>query len=134
VRARSRFRLLVAALGTIGMGLGCRLPLAPELVKLYLGDVLWGVLFFLLFAGVSPRSSSTKLGLLSAVTTEAIELSQLYQADWANRVRDTRLGGLLLGHYFLWSDVLCVGLGASLAAFVDALFRARRRSAGLTCA
>lgn len=134
MKARNRFRLLVAAVGTVGLGLGCRHRLAPELAKLYLGDVLWGVLFFLLFACLLPRSSSIKLGLLAAVTTELIELSQLYQADWANRIRDTRLGGLLLGHYFLWSDVLCVGLGALLAASVDALFRALLRSAGATCA
>jgi hypothetical protein len=134
VKARSRFRLLLAVLGTVFIGLGCRHPLAPELAQLYLGDVLWGVLFFLLFAWLLPRTSSAKLGLGAAVTTEAIELSQLYQADWANRLRDTRLGGLLLGHYFLWSDVLCVGLGALLAASVDVLVRARPGAASVTCA
>ena len=134
MKARSRFRLLIAALGTIGLGLGCRRPFAPELAQLYLGDVLWGVLFFLLFAWLWPRSSSTKLGWCAAATTELIELSQLYQADWANRVRDTRIGGLLLGHSFLWSDVLCVALGALLAAGIDALFRARPARARATCA
>jgi hypothetical protein len=52
--------------------------------------------------------------------TELIELSQLYRAAWAEELRSTRLGGLLLGHVFSWSDVLCVALGAGLLALLDA--------------
>jgi hypothetical protein len=95
---------------------------------MYLGDVLWGSLFFLLFALVWPRQGSLRLGAYAVVATEAIELSQLYQADWANQLRSTRLGGLLLGHGFLWSDVLCVFLGAGLASALDG-WRARERIA-----
>ena len=118
--ARSRVRLFCASLVVIMLGLGTRRPFAPPLVQLYLGDVLWGVLFFLLGALAWPRRSSWTLGAGAIASTQLIELSQLYQADWALRLRATRAGGLLLGHQFLWSDVLCVTIGGALAALLDA--------------
>jgi uncharacterized protein DUF2809 len=107
----------------VGFGVGSRHPKAPEVVQMYVGDVLWGALFLLMFACVWPRKSSFVLAAWAIATTELIELSQLYQADWILRVRATRLGGLVLGHTFLWSDVLAVFVGAVLAAFVDSVLR-----------
>jgi hypothetical protein len=92
----------------------------PEFCVLYVGDVLWGALFFWLAALACRSASSLRLWLVATVTTELIELSQLYQAPWAQGLRATRLGGLLLGHAFSWGDVVCVALGAAVAAGVDA--------------
>ena len=131
---RSRCGLLAAGVALVGLGLGCRHALAPEFARLYVGDVLWGALFFLLFALLWPSQSSRRLGACAAVTTELIELSQLYQADWANQLRETRLGGVLLGHFFSWSDVLCVFVGAALATSVDAVWLSRLRAQRATCA
>ena len=96
----------------------------PAIIVLYFGDVLWGSLFLVLGAWLRP--AATPFGLLLAATAvvELIELSQVYQAPWAQALRATRLGGLLLGHVFSWSDVACVATGTSGAALVDALFRA----------
>jgi hypothetical protein len=58
------------------------------------------------------------LWLFAVTTTELIELSQLWQAPWLVRIRATRAGGLLLGHEFLVSDMVCVALGASFAALL----------------
>jgi hypothetical protein len=118
--ARSRIQLLGATLIVVVLGLGTRGPFAPHFVQLYVGDVLWGVLFFLLGALVSPSKPSLILGAWAVVSTELIELSQLYQGDWVLRLRATRAGGLLLGHQFLWSDLLCVAVGGALAALLDA--------------
>lgn len=106
------------------LGALSRRPSAPALVQAYVGDVLWGSLFFLLAAWAWPRASTLRLALGAAAVTELIELSQVYQAPWANRLRDTRLGGLLLGHGFSFSDVICVVIGVALAACVD-VWRAR---------
>jgi hypothetical protein len=96
-------------------------------VVAYAGDVLWGALFFLLYAVVWPNERALRLALWAIGTTELIELSELYQGPWALQLRATRLGGLLLGHAFSWSDVTCVFLGGSLAALLDAsVHRARR--------
>ncbi|WP_347030238.1 DUF2809 domain-containing protein, partial [Bacteroides intestinalis] len=48
-----------------------------------------------------------------------IEISQLYQADWANIVRSTTLGALIFGHGFLWSDMICYTVGGLLSAAID---------------
>jgi len=88
----------------------------PGFVVLYAGDVLWGAMFFVLGAALWPRATVLRVWSLTTLLTELIELSQLYQASWAQAVRATRVGGLLLGHVFLWSDVVCVALGTSGAA------------------
>jgi hypothetical protein len=111
--------MLVTA-GVIALGLASRRPGAPAFVVAYAGDVLWGVLFFLLYALLWPGKRALALAAWAIVTTELIELSELYQGAWALRLRATRLGGLLLGHAFSWSDVACVFVGAALAALLDA--------------
>ena len=118
--ARSSFRLLVAIIVVVALGMSTRRSFAPPFVQLYVGDVLWGALFFLLGALAWPRQSSLLLAVAAIVTTELIELSQLCQADWMLQLRATRLGGLLLGHQFLWSDVCAVAIGGALAALLDA--------------
>jgi hypothetical protein len=111
--------LAVAILVVVLLGALSRRPFAPALVQAYVGDVLWGSLFFLLAAWLWPRATSVKLVVSAVLVTELIELSQLYQAPWVNQVRDTRLGGLLLGHGFSYSDMICVLIGALLAGAID---------------
>lgn len=114
----SRPKLAGWAIALVALGLASRLPRLPEFSILYVGDVLWGAMFFTLAAWVAPRANTLWLWVCATTTVEAIELSQLYQAPWVQDVRATMLGGLLLGHSFLWSDVLCVALGTSAAALV----------------
>jgi hypothetical protein len=122
--ARSRIRVLGATVVVVELGLATRCEFAPHFVQVYVGDVLWGALFFLLGALVWPGEASLRLGVWAVASTQLIELSQLYQGDWALRLRAERVGGLLLGHQFSWSDLLCVALGGGLAALLDA--RAQR--------
>ena len=117
--SRNRPRLLLTTTLVVALGLGSRHSSLPAVVHLYFGDMLWGSLFFLLGAMLAPRASPAVLGLGAVVTTEVIELSQLSQAKALLLARSSRLGGLLLGHQFLWSDVVCVALGAVLAAVLD---------------
>jgi Protein of unknown function (DUF2809) len=107
----------------IALGLASRRRGVPGFVQAYAGDVLWGSLFFLLYALSWPRKPALALAAWAIGTTELIELSELYQGEWALRLRATRVGGLLLGHTFLWTDVLCVFLGGALGALLDAYSR-----------
>jgi hypothetical protein len=70
-----------------------------------------------------PSAAPLRLWIVATATTELIELSQLYQAPWAQALRATRLGGLLLGHEFLGSDTVCVAHGATAAALLDTHLR-----------
>ena len=94
----------------------------PALIVLYAGDVLWGTLFFVLGAWLRPAATARRLWAEMTAVVELIEVSQLYQAPWARALRATRLGGLLLGHQFSWSDVVCVATGTGVAALADALW------------
>jgi hypothetical protein len=127
---RKRSLLTLALLAALALGLASRRPSMPEFLVLYAGDILWGALFFLLAALLAPSATSIRLWLASTALTELTELSQLYQSPWAQSVRTTPLGGLLLGHSFSWSDTLCVALGTTTAALLDRAldpFTAERR-------
>jgi len=133
-RPRKRWLLSLSIAALVGLGLASRRPGLPEFCILYVGDVLWGAFFFALTAWARPSATSRRLWLASTALTEAIELSQLYQAPWAQALRATPLGGLLLGHAFSWSDTLCVVIGTTVAALVDAkaVHNARSKARGLS--
>ena len=80
-------------------------------VKTYVGDALWALMVFLGFAVVANRWSTTAVALATVLFSFSIEISQLYHAPWINSVRATRLGGLVLGFSFVWSDLLCYSVG-----------------------
>ncbi|MFT5130988.1 MAG: hypothetical protein ACI8W8_004621 [Rhodothermales bacterium] len=99
------------------LGLASRSPMAellPKFVGTYAGDTLWALMIFLLLGFVWREASTAKLATAAMAFAFGIELSQLYQADWINAIRDTRLGGLVLGFGFKWSDLLCYTLGCGL--------------------
>lgn len=98
------------------------------MVTLYFGDLAWGALFFGIFCMLWPGETTLRLWLLAVLTTELIEFSQLYHSPWLDAFRETRLGGLLLGHAFLWSDVACVAIGASFAALLTWMREQRARA------
>lgn len=130
---RSRLLYLLLTFGTIVLGLGARGMRAalPSSINLYLGDVLWAAMVFLLIAALRPAESTRWVALAAAAFSLAIELSQLYHAPWIDGLRQTRLGGLVLGFGFLWSDLVCYAAGIAIAATIDrAVVRARRNSGG----
>jgi hypothetical protein len=113
----------------IVFGLGSRrMGGLPPWVTLYAGDVAWGALFFALFCLVWPKLGTARAWLAAVLTTEFIELSQLYRSPWLDALRATRGGGLLLGQVFVWSDVVCVALGATLGAGAELAWLSFRRS------
>jgi len=123
---RPRVHTLVLMLLLVALGLGSRRHGLPELVIQHVGDVLWGTLFYFSFAFARPSAPRARLFFCALVTAELIELSQLYHAPWLDGVRDTRCGGLMLGHDFSWHDVVCVALGSMLGVLLDGATRANR--------
>jgi hypothetical protein len=126
---RSRGNVFFWLVLLIAFGLGSRrLGGVPSWVTLYAGDVAWGAMFFALFCALWPTLITARAWLAAVITTELIEFSELYRAPWLEALRATRGGGLLLGHVFLWSDVVCVALGATLAAGAELAWQSVRRS------
>jgi len=61
-----------------------------------------------------PADDHRRLAATALVISFAVEVSQLYHAEWIDGIRETRLGALTLGSGFLWSDLVCYTLGSSL--------------------
>ena len=98
----------------------------PHLIKVYGGDTLWAVMCYFLICSISPNTAGVSNLLLALILSFGVESSQLYQADWIKNVRSNRLGGLLLGHGFKVSDLVCYTLGNVSAFFVDYIVRTKK--------
>jgi glycopeptide antibiotics resistance protein len=95
-----------------------------QFVKLYFGDVLWAMMIYFGLKVLFPNQSK-KVAYLALAFCFLIEFSQLYHAPWIDNIRSNRLGGLVLGFGFLWSDLVCYLLGIGLGYFIDETFSKR---------
>ena len=132
VSIRARLPFAIAALVVIAFGLFSRSPAAPPgLFATYGGDVLWATLVYLLFRSLYPPLAIWRAALYAALFALAIEVSQLYHAPWIDAIRQTWLGGLVLGFSFLWSDLACYSVGILLGVVGESLFCLALRRATL---
>lgn len=86
----------------------------PLVVK-YGGDVIWAGMFLFFMRIFFSKMKLWKLALLCYALGVADELLQLYHAPWIEAIRQTRIGGLILGFGFLWSDIICYATGIVIA-------------------
>lgn len=93
----------------------------PPFAAAHAGDALWAGMVYFGFRFLFVRKPVAFAAAASAIFAAAIEFSQLYQAPWANAVRETTLGALVLGHGFLAVDLLRYAAGIACAAAVDLL-------------
>jgi hypothetical protein len=91
----------------------------PRFVAAYAGDTLWALAAFLGIGLILPRTSTRTISCLAIAFSVAIEISQLYHAPWIDSIRQTTLGGLILGFGFLWSDMACYAVGVGLGVIMD---------------
>ena len=92
-----------------------------EQIILYLGDAIWALMVYFGFRCIAPNYRILNSAIFALVFSYAIEISQLYQADWINEIRHTLLGGLILGFGFLWSDILAYTIGVAVGLSFDCL-------------
>jgi hypothetical protein len=122
--------ILIALACLLGISFRRYAHALPGFIAAYAGDTLWALAAFLGFGLVLPRASTRTITILAMVFSVAIELSQLYHAPWIDSIRQTTLGGLILGFDFVWSDLACyaagVGLGVILELIVLSARNARR--------
>jgi hypothetical protein len=94
-------------------------PLIPALVAEYGGDTLWALMVFMVIRAIAPRWSPWKSAGLALLISYLGEISQLYHAPWIDAIRSYRLGSVLLGYGFLWSDLVCYTIGILSGAFSE---------------
>ncbi len=88
-------------------------------IKTYMGDVLWALMVFFGLAFVVKHWHTKAVALATLLVSFSIEISQLYHAPWIESLRVTRLGGLVLGFSFVWSDLICYSVGVLIGLLVE---------------
>ena len=108
----------------MGLGLSSRKYACylPECINIYLGDALWAVMIYLFAALLLKDRKPLQIALLSLSFCYLIEISQLYHAPWIDAIRNTRLGGLVLGFGFLWTDIIAYTLGIGVMLVIESIY------------
>ena len=110
---------------TVILGLASRADgiALPEFLELYAGDTLWALMVFWLIRFVKPSLHLLVSAGLALGFSFLIEFSQLIKFAWLDAIRNTTLGGLVLGFGFKWSDLACYSVGVSIGVLTSvALF------------
>jgi hypothetical protein len=125
--ARPRALYVGLLLMTIAAGLASRRfpDLQPGWMASYAGDALWAAMVFWLLALVARRAPTMVIGAAALGIAWGVEGSQLIHVPWLDSLRSSRLGALVLGQGFLWSDLVCHAVGVGVAGVIDV--RAARR-------
>jgi hypothetical protein len=84
-------------------------------------------MMYFIMAFVFVNKKPTQIFLLAIGLCFLIEISQLYHAPFIDSIRQTRLGGLVLGFGFLWSDLVAYAVGG-LVGLVLETFQLLRKS------
>ena len=85
----------------------------------YVGDAIWAGMIYWGFRTIQSKSTCLKSAIYAIIFSFAIEFLQFYHAPWIEALRHTKLGGLILGFEFLWSDLLSYTIGISIAFIID---------------
>lgn len=120
---RNRGLYFFLIISTIVIGLASRSSFIPRAIYSYLGDVLYALMCYFIIGFLFPRMDPLKVALVSVLLCSLIEISQLYKADWIMQIRQTRLGGLILGLGFLWSDLISYFIGGLMGLGFEWLTR-----------
>ncbi len=88
----------------------------------YYPDTAWTMAVYCGFGLLFNRG--VKLNFpVALIFSYLIEISQLFSTPFLSAARATRLGGLILGYGFLWSDIICYTVGAVICFTAELLIR-----------
>ncbi|TCC97185.1 ribosomal maturation YjgA family protein [Pedobacter hiemivivus] len=110
-------RIIYALLVLVVIALGI-LSRKVTVIPLIVGDILYAVMMFLLIKFLLIQLRYWKVALISLSVCYFIEISQLYHASWIVQIRNTTIGALVLGHGFLWSDMIAYTVGTAIVYFI----------------
>jgi hypothetical protein len=91
----------------------------PYVINFWIGDFLWAMMLFWACRFVFLNFNRLQMTVLLIVFCWCIEVSQKFHIDWLDAFRNTTFGGLLLGHGFLWSDIIAYTAGVIAGYWVD---------------
>lgn len=119
IRTRIIFFLCAVAVTVVGLASRRYQAVLPVFVGEYSGDTLWALMLFLLVSAWLAGRTVMSRATISLVLAFLVEISQLYHAPWIDGIRNTTLGGLVLGFGFLWTDLVCYTVGIIIGAVAE---------------
>jgi hypothetical protein len=84
----------------------------------YGGDAAWAMAAYAGWRMLLPSVDRLWIAGLAFGLATMAEISQLADWEWLNSIRDQRLGALLLGRGFLWSDLAAYAVGTITAMII----------------
>jgi hypothetical protein len=114
---------LIVVCASLGIGSRHFAQALPAFIAAYAGDTLWALVAFLAIGLILPEASTVRVAVLAIGLSFAVEASQCYHAPWLDRIRQTTVGGLILGFGFVWSDLACYVAGVGIGVGVELLLR-----------
>ena len=126
----TRIIFFLSAVAVVFVGLASRRYQAvlPKFVGEYAGDTLWALMLSLLVSALLAGRTVTYRATISLVLAFLVEISQLYHAPWIESIRNTTLGGLVLGFGFLWTDLVCYTVGIIIGAVAECVVRPQSKT------
>lgn len=121
-RNRVVYLILIIIVMILGL-LSRKLDGIPKIISLYAGDILWALMIFLIIKFIFNNKSTLFNIFIAIIFSYGIEISQLYHAPWIDSIRNTILGGLILGFGFLWSDLICYTIGIFIGGIIEDILR-----------
>jgi hypothetical protein len=109
-------RYLAAALVTVVLGLASR---RWPVLGTAAGDVLYATVAYWGFRWLAPQRPMIHAAVAAVAFCVAVEVGQLWHPVWLEAIRATQLGGMVLGHGFLWTDLGWYGVGVLGGAIAD---------------
>lgn len=106
---------------TMFLGLQTRNPELelPKFIVDHGGDALWTMMAYWGIRLISPKRKPSFAFVVALSFSCTIEITQLYQADWANELRRNKIVALIFGSGFLWIDIVRYTAGALLGLGID---------------
>lgn len=121
---RTRLVYLLLIIGTIVLGLLSR-ELSNWLPK-WIGSILWGTMVFFIMGLIFRYKTTGNICMMATVFSIGVETAKLYHTPWIDAFRYTTIGGLLLGHVFSWSNILCYIIGIIVGIISENLWNSHQ--------
>ncbi|MBC7808368.1 MAG: DUF2809 domain-containing protein [Akkermansiaceae bacterium] len=114
--------ILTLVIGLLARRFGASLP---PFVATYAPDALWALMVFWMIGFLWTRTTTVQVAVAALAFAWATEVSQLFHPAWLDAIRNTRVGGLVLGFGFLWSDIACYTVGVAVGVLSEHLIHPR---------
>lgn len=86
-RKRVRYFIYIVAVIILGLSSRCFSNILPKWLSLYAGDILWGLMIFLITGFIFKEKPSINIAVVAAIFSISVEISQIYHRPCISFIR-----------------------------------------------